>query len=257
MAQREQASGFTFPQKGNVVYGTSRTGKNINRPFRVLKGVDTYIQFSIQEDTGNATSLYNKTITATLVKNNKPNAVFNKNLKIENYERGIASLVIGSMDIITQDAGYYDLVITIRDENSNISPVYINSTFKTDYSVEIIENFVDTTPNLFEITDFTLSGDIEYSEKNIGTSQVDNTFGNSTVVFYGTDFDGKVGVEASLAINPNDTDWFPLDLTIVTPKKEYNGFSGVDAFVFEGKFNWVRFSKETSSGSIDKILYIV
>lgn len=257
MAQREQASGFTFPQKGNVIRGTSRTGRNINAPFRVLKGVDTQIQFSIQEQNGQATKLYNKSINAILVKTKTNDIVFDKKLRIENYDLGIASLVIGSMDTSTKDAGYYDLVLTITDENSNISPVYVNSTFKMDYSVEIIENYIDTAPNLFESTNFVLNNGIGYSDKYIGSSQVSNTFGNATVAFYGTNFVGKIGVEATLAISPNESDWFPLDLTLVTPQKEYDGFTGVDAFVFEGKFNWVRFTVETVTGTIDKVLYIV
>jgi hypothetical protein len=257
MAKREQASGFTFPQKGNIVYGTSRTGRNINTPFRILKGVDTYIQFSVQEQIGKATKLYNKSLVATIVKSRTNDVIVSKNLKIENYELGIASLTILSTDTIAKDAGYYDLVLTITDEKSNTYPIYVDSTFKTDYSLEILENYVDTTPNLFEVTNFTNINDIDYSNKLIGTSQISNTFGNLTVVFYGTNFTGNVGIEATLASNPLETDWFPVDLTLVSSKKSYENFTGIDAYTFEGKFMWIRFSKETITGIIDKILYIV
>jgi hypothetical protein len=257
MAKRESVSGFTFPQKGNVIYGTSRTGRNVSTPFRILKGVDTYIQFSIQEAVGKAKKLYNKTLKATVVKSKSNDIILTRNLKIENYDLGIASLTILSTDTIAKDAGYYDLILTITEENSNTYPVYVDSTYKTDYSLEILENYVDTTPNLFEVTSFTTINDIEYSDKLLSTSQVANTFGNLTVVFYATDFTGSVGIEASLASNPNENDWFSVDLTLVNPKKTYENFTGIDAYAFEGKFMWVRFSKETVSGIIDKILYIV
>ena len=66
MAQREIASGFIYPQTATVLTGTTRFGKDAHTPFRILKGVDTSIQFFIKGQNGKSVKLRNKTFFAIL-----------------------------------------------------------------------------------------------------------------------------------------------------------------------------------------------
>lgn len=64
---------------------------------------------------------------------------------------------------------------------------------------------------------------------------------------------GRIYLEATLADQPTEDDWFPLWLSASAPYLEfpknmakptgspgYYGDTGVDAFTFEGNFAWVR-----------------
>jgi len=64
------------------------------------------------------------------------------------------------------------------------------------------------------------------------------------------DFTGRIFIEASLATDPQENDWFPIFLNGAKPYIEYpldpinptgpHGDTGVDAFTFQGNFLWLR-----------------
>jgi hypothetical protein len=74
--------------------------------------------------------------------------------------------------------------------------------------------------------------------------------GNHTVAIYMHNFRGRVWIEASLANEPTETDWFPIYLNGEIPYAEYPrnprkpsgpvGDTGVDAFNFTANVIWLR-----------------
>jgi hypothetical protein len=71
--------------------------------------------------------------------------------------------------------------------------------------------------------------------------------GNHTVSVQFQQFKGRIQIEATLELEPTETDWFPIWLTGVTPYKQYNDpMTGTDAFTFQGNFVLVRFRKSRS-----------
>ena len=54
-----------------------------------------------------------------------------------------------------------------------------------------------------------------------GSGYFGYTLGQTTVAWYLNDFIGRVYVEASLATNPRDHDWFPLNLAGLNPYVQY------------------------------------
>jgi len=87
--------------------------------------------------------------------------------------------------------------------------------------------------------------------------RADGFYGNTnsfyTVVLYYNNLQGRIWIEASLASNPNEEDWFPIHLNNEIPYKEYPvnannptaeqtgaGDTGVDAFNFRANISWIR-----------------
>ena len=94
-----------------------------------------------------------------------------------------------------------------------------------------------------------------------GKLKGDGYFGGSdgfhTVQYTATpDFHGTITMQASLATNPTESDWFTVSNTGVS----YNPFnvrntSTVDLFNFTGNFVWVRGYVSINDGSVENILY--
>lgn len=255
MAQREIASGFIYPQTATVLTGTTRFGKDAYKPFRILKGVDTSVQFFIKDQNGKSVKLRNKTFFANIIKSSDKDILISKPMQVVDTEAGITQLVLTVSDTLLLQVGYYDLVIQIREDSGEVIPLYNNSTYQQKYTIELLDNYIDVSPNVVIADNFSLHNNFYYSDKFAGTAQNPSTFGVSTIAVYGINFVGKVGVEATLESNPIGSSWFPIDLDRVKGKVEYNNFTGIEPYVFEGKFYWIRFVLQKTSGSIDKILY--
>ncbi len=81
------------------------------------------------------------------------------------------------------------------------------------------------------------------SEKVRGDAFYGFTDGFHTIAFYLSDFVGKIYVEGTLATNPNDNDWFRINLNGNFIELDYTVESrgnNVQAFTFEGNFVYIR-----------------
>ena len=89
------------------------------------------------------------------------------------------------------------------------------------------------------------------------------TDGLHTVAFYLSAFIGQVGMQATLAKDPTDSDW--ANITLTGPTTDYNdstaGTTRVVAYNFTGNFTyiraWAEFDSSDSNGnsSVSKVLY--
>lgn len=66
------------------------------------------------------------------------------------------------------------------------------------------------------------------------------TDGKSTVSIHVQEFTGRVAIEATLASEPTEDDWFPVWLLTTTPYIDMKNESSSQAFTFEGNFTYVR-----------------
>ena len=81
--------------------------------------------------------------------------------------------------------------------------------------------------------------------------------GVHTVMYTATpDFSGTITMQATLASEPVDSDWFYVQNTTVSYNDNINrDFSTVDYFNFVGNFVWVRGYVSISAGTVESILY--
>lgn len=97
-----------------------------------------------------------------------------------------------------------------------------------------------------------LRGDGYYGYRD-GTQTLAVTFNN---------FIGRIQIEATLEINPTESDWFPVWMNRATPYKQYSiETNGTESFSVRGNFVLIRFRKtrsylsDTSSvGDITKVM---
>ena len=74
---------------------------------------------------------------------------------------------------------------------------------------------------------------------------------------------GRVYIEASLATNPKESNWFALNLSGVQPYVQYpinpmqptGGFgdTGIDSYTFQGQFIWLRIRLDRSYLSLPNL----
>lgn len=101
-----------------------------------------------------------------------------------------------------------------------------------------------------------------------------NREGKHSLAFYLQNYTGRVYVEASLAQEPTESDWFPIYLQTHYDYAEFprdpdnptgpDGDDGVVAYTFTGNFYWVRVKLQRSHitppvpisqlGRVDKVL---
>lgn len=93
-----------------------------------------------------------------------------------------------------------------------------------------------------------------YKEK--GSGYYGSTVGLHTVMYTAEPtFHGTITMQASLATNPIEADWFNVDSTSVSYRDNDRTSPTVDYFNFTGNFVWVRGQVVISQGTVQSILY--
>ena len=87
-------------------------------------------------------------------------------------------------------------------------------------------------------------------EKTKGAGFYGLGYGLHTVSFQVTDFSGELKIQATLAADPQETDWFDVDAA------SYIGTAATEVNIqnFTGNFVWVRVVGTFTSGTVNRIL---
>ena len=93
-------------------------------------------------------------------------------------------------------------------------------------------------------------------EKFKGDGYYGRSDGFHTVQYTVTGFQGKIDMQATLAINPADADWFTItgtNLTSTDDSGQYN--TGTHLFNFTGNYVWVRaYISNWTDGTVRSVL---
>ena len=93
-------------------------------------------------------------------------------------------------------------------------------------------------------------------EKYKGDGYYGRSDGFHSVQYTVTGFQGKVDMQATLAVNPVDADWFTItgtNLTSTTDSGEYN--TGTHIYNFTGNYVWVRaYISNWTDGTVSSVL---
>jgi hypothetical protein len=103
---------------------------------------------------------------------------------------------------------------------------------------------------------------------NTSTTQVYNSYKEKGSGYYGSatgfhtvmytanhEFNGTITMQASLATEPIEADWFDVNSTSVSYQGNDRTDSTVDYFNFAGNFVWVRGQVTIDRGTVQSILY--
>ena len=301
---------YNYSQRGDMVINrrgktTVRHSPTNYRKFRLHKGFDTHITFFIKDEETGPLYLHDISITAQIATvpdridgRNDHTIVLTKVLEnVETFE-GQTLLRIRANEIANLDAGYYQLILSYQNQRGEKHALYMDQNYRVEYTVEVFDDVLPTSvesvtidpdeflqqPGTIDLDDgFDSAGDPITTTFTESVSSAfyggagDTPWGLHTISIHGTEFEGRVYVQASLAANPTDNDWFLINLNPNTGDhfanyKERNlgdevedtdmfghgGYDHIDAYIFEGNLLWVRFSILTpvgKQGTVDKILY--
>ena len=98
-------------------------------------------------------------------------------------------------------------------------------------------SYLDTNPT-------TITGDPAKGDGYYGWGD-----GLHTVSFEITGFVGTINIQATLAVLPNDNDWFNVENAI------QGSGTGISVVNFTGNFVWIRAVATYTAGSINRVLF--
>lgn len=95
------------------------------------------------------------------------------------------------------------------------------------------------------------------SQRAKGDGYYGSSGGFHTVMYVGDqDFHGTVTMQATLASEPTESDWFTVDGTTISYNPlDVRTTSTVDSFNFVGNFVWVRSKIDIDAGSVYTVQY--
>ena len=117
---------------------------------------------------------------------------------------------------------------------------------------------VDNTSTVYVSYPNTATGvQVYYSNRAQGDGYYGASDGVHTVMYTTTsEFDGSVSMQATLASNPTESDWFDVTNTSVSYNSmDMRDFPSVDYFNFTGNFVWVRGVVSINNGAVESIQY--
>ena len=101
---------------------------------------------------------------------------------------------------------------------------------------------------LENITEISADSSLSYGPRRKGAGYNKRQFPVHTVEYSLPDFSGIIKVQATLLLDPADSDWFDIDNTTIS-----NDSSQVTSFV--GNFVWIRAAYTLQSGSIELVKF--
>jgi hypothetical protein len=112
-------------------------------------------------------------------------------------------------------------------------------------TIILLENFATDSLTL----------DFSYSEKQPGAGY-HRLESNLHTAFYKVDsFEGTIKMQGTLALDPNDNDWFDIVDTEFGGDSTISGGTTTTGINFTGNFVWIRAAYNVQSGSISSIQY--
>lgn len=183
--------------------------------------------------------------------------------------RGLAELVLTESDTLDLEVSDYQFSVKKQDTDGTFLPAYSNTYYGVAGFLKVAQDVYPMLQPSQEVVAFEVnfndalfkyehrSGNIyAYPEYNSNTAL-------HTAAAYMTAFKGTLKIEGTLYNSPAS---FNRYVTIAT--REYNGFTGIDYFNFNGIFSYVRFTYIPATapgdsqnnnpnyyGSFDKVLY--
>jgi hypothetical protein len=260
-----QGTAYKYNQVSEIIVptrtGTTYYGPRNHKPLVIYTGLNTDIEFFVKTTDRKSVNIDGKTFVATVVERDTNNVRLTKTLVNFDYERALLLLQINQDDSSSLTAGLYELVITYTDSESRVYGLHSDENNRISYVLEVKGNPLPTLRTSATLDNFVNNGSGSfYTSRTEGTAQSFNRDGINTCAVYLTNFTGDLYAQGTLDINPNESDWFTIQLDPESAENKYSfaNESGVIPFSWDGMFMWVRFyyiSDINNTGTVDKILY--
>lgn len=259
MSNIYESSAFIYPQRADAVITTSTSTlrnnvKNVYRPFKISKGINTEILFYVRDTAGKPLRVADKSFFAKILKPNSNTVVLTKELYKKSDMTGVISLRIYAQDSFGLATGIHNIVLEMKDSRGITTQIYVDESYRTNYVLEVNDNKVSNPANVTQVKEYyQFDNDYFISNQMPGSSQSPGSLGISTLALYLENFSGEILLEASLESTPKNRDWFAIKLSRFN-ETTYENYTGIDAFAIEGKYFWFRIKYKSNSGNIQQVL---
>jgi len=241
----------------------SNTGyrKMYAKPLKLYKGIDNTFELKLLNGDQKPISVNGYTVYWQLLDRDTAELKFITSKEIVPSASSLVVITIPAGDIEHINSGNYTYSTYLVSPTGTKTILYGDSQYGASVSVEIINNSFPQVLASQEVTEFVNSDQIDYvvhdntkySSALNARPELNSNDSMHTVVFYSTNFDGSVEIQATLENGVTDIlTWAVIEIIPLTDRDSiiYKNFNGV--------YSWIRFRLKPSNsntGTVDKILY--
>jgi len=233
-------SDVTVPNRGDKVY---------QRDLKAYKGVDNTIKLQVKNNDQKKVDMSNRTVQFNVVdRANRVNYI-TKTAENVNATNGLFSVTLSENDLLDLEGQWYNYSITVLNADNTKNVAYTDDAFEAKGNIQVIDavypDFVDSAQlELLQGTEYTPAVDANADLNK-------NTALHTAQVQFSSVFTGTITAQASMStsISQDNNEFF--DVASV----DYINQASTDYFTFAGVYAQVRFRVQTTSGSVENILY--
>ena len=254
-----QATVYQYNQRAEVLVpqrrGTTYYGPDNHKPLVAYRGLNVEFDFFVKDTDRKPQSLHNKTYTATIIDRLNKTQVLAKTLTPTNYERGHLVLKLDHEETNLLDEKFYDLIVTYTVGNAQGSfGGSSDQNNRITFVLEIRDDALTRLRKSEQITVFQPDGDDFIGERMDGTVINNSKSGLHTVAVHLTNYTGVYKMQATLSLQPLDSDYFDVTGQSYTVSAK----TSVEYHTFIGMYTYVRLVHTPDSGNagtLDKVTY--
>jgi hypothetical protein len=247
--------------KTGLAQYTSTRGTTVNAPVNyrrlsLFRNYDNEYFFFIKNQDRKPIFLNGLQINAHIVNRETKSIIFTGKCITIDPELGSCKLIITAGDTANMDDGLYDLVLSYTNGMGLTLPLYTDLNMRPNFTLEVNNDATAVPLNTQVIENFNVGVDnFLYSSWIAGPAYYGKKSGLITFGVYATGYTGKFYMQGTTSYQPVESDWFDIDLGMMTFYYQFVGFTGIEPFNIESNLKYLRTKHEDLSvGSIDKVV---
>ena len=254
-----QATVYQYNQRSEVLIpqrrGTSYYGPNNHKPLIAYRGLNVEFDFFVKDTDRKPQSLHNKIFTATVLDRTSKASLLTKTLVPADYDKGQLVLKLDHEDTLALDAKLYDLVVTytVTDEPGSYGGSSDQNN-RITFVLEIKDGAIAELRPSETVNVFSPDGDDRVGGRMTGPVLTNSKSGLQTVAVHLTNYTGVYKMQATLSLQPLDSDYFDVTGQSYTVSAK----TSVEYHTFIGMYTYVRLVHTPDSGNagtLDKVTY--
>jgi hypothetical protein len=248
--------------KTGLAQYTSTRGTTVNAPmnqrnFKVFKNFDNEFYFFVKTQDRKPLALHGLQISGSLVHRETRSIIFTTKCITIDPDMGSCKLLVRASDTTSLDDGYYDLVLSYNTGQGLTLPLYTDQNMRPNFTLEVSRD-ATAVPIGTQTADtfYNTSNDgYIYSQRLAGPTYFNKRAGLVTFAVYASEYTGKFYLQGTTASQPEEGDWFDLDIGMANYFYQFVNFTGIEPFNFNSNLRYVRTKHEDNgTGTIDKIV---
>jgi len=222
----------------------------VNRTvFRVVRGTRNDIEFFVLDIDRKPVDLTGGALTANIVDTKADRLLLSRALTVVDPARALYRLTILPGDMIDWPSHPLRWSVVATRPDGDEAMLYTDRDYTPYSHLEVLEGPrpAPAAPVVLDPSTFTVTDTVARSSAVPGSAALGYPDGLHTVEALLDGFSGSLTLEATIADQPVEDDWFEA------ARQDYEGVTGAVAFSAEGNFAKVRIALRTTEGQVSRI----